>query len=53
MAMGACMRARRGWGTPTMKEEGEGKLACEACMKWRCVCVEVKREMLQALPWKL
>ena len=24
-----------------------------ACMKWRCVCVEVEREMLQALPWKL
>ena len=53
MTMRACMRARRGWGTTTRKEEGEGKLACEACMKWRSVGVVVKRERLQVLPWKL
>ena len=35
-------------GVPTRLEGEVGKLACEACMKWRCVCVEVEREMPQA-----
>ena len=26
-----------------MQDEGLGLLACEACMKWRCVCVEVEK----------
>ena len=38
---GACMRAYRGGESSTRLEDEVGKLACESCMKWRCVCVEV------------
>ena len=36
-------------GAPTRLEREVGKLACEACMKYVCMCVEVEREMAQAL----
>ena len=42
------MRAWRVGETPTRLEEGGGKLACEACMKWICVCGGVEKEMPQA-----
>ena len=42
------MRVGRVGETPTRLEEGGGRLACEACMTWRCVCLGVEKEMPQA-----